>query len=280
MAKSEILGHFSRSRKRVFTGDQVFAELQANRAAWRVPQRVTGAKFIRFLQEEGVFREVPIRFDRLEKSFVRYACPDASPLEIALSLNRKSFLCHSSAAFVLGLSDVVPRRIYFNVEQTPKPLPRSALTQEGIDAAFRRPQRQSNQLYEFEDYSAVMISGKHSGHFEVGEVAFLDPVFSSTLLERTLVDLAVRPACGGGVSQVLEAYRRARETASTMKLLAVLRKLNYSYPYHQAVGFYMQRAGFRPEQYSRFQAAGLLFDFYLAHNMGPTDYDSAWRIKS
>jgi len=280
LARGQVLSFFEQSKKRVFTPDELARVLQENRATWRLPQRMTGTKFLEFLKENGSLKEITISHENHPKknNIIRYAWGDVSPLHIALSLRKQSFLCHSSAAFVLGLTDNIPRRIYVNVEQTPKPMDKGSLTQQGLDIAFRRPQRQSNQIYRFDDTAIVLLNGKHSGRFEVGKVEMLGAVFSSTLLERTLVDLVVRPAYGGGVPQVLEAYRRAKESASTMKILAVLKRLDYVYPYHQAIGFYMEQAGFKPEQYGRLKELGLDFDFYLAHDMRETDYSSTWRI--
>ena len=282
MAKGQVLRFFELSKKRVFTGDELATILQDNRDVWRLPQRMTGGKFIDFLRENGALREV--RFSLQDASpdekptFVRYAWGESSPLHLALSLRKHSFLSHSSAAFVLGLSDIVPRRIFVNFEQTPKPSDRGSLSQKGIDAAFRRPQRQSSQIFQFEDHSVMILNGKHSGRFEVGEVKWLDEILISSKLERTLIDLTVRPVYGGGVPQVLEAFRRARETASTMKILAVLKRLDYVYPYHQSVGFYMERAGFKPTQYERLKEPGLEFDFYLSYDMRETEYNSDWRV--
>jgi hypothetical protein len=280
LAKGQVLRFFEVSRDRVFTAGELAGILQENRDTWRLPQRMTGTKFIGFLKENGSLREVTLALEDAsqKRDVIRYAWGDASPFHVALSLRRQSFLCHSSAAFVLGLTDVIPRRIFVNVEQTPKPSDKGSLSQKSIDAAFRRPQRLSNQVYLFEDHSVVLLNGKYSGRFEVGEVTFLEDIFISSRLERTLVDLTVRPVYGGGVQQVLEAFVRARETASTMKLLAVLKRLDYVYPYHQAIGFYMERAGFKPEQYEKFKEPGLEFDFYLAHDMREMDYNSTWRI--
>lgn len=240
-----------------------------------------GQKFVEFLEENGSLREVKFTFAEAEEDFpkfVRYAWGEVSPLHLAVSLRKHSFLCHSSAAFVLGLTDVVPRRIFVNVEQTPKPSDRGSLSQKSIDAAFRRPQRQTTQLFNFEGHSVMLLNGKHSGRFEVGDVKFLDDVFTSSKLERTLVEMTVRPVYAGGVAQVIEAFSRARATASTMKLLAVLKRLDYVYPYHQSVGFYMERAGFKPAQYEKLRELGLEFDFYLSYDMRETGYDSGWRI--
>jgi predicted transcriptional regulator of viral defense system len=100
-----------------------------------------------------------------------------------------------------------------------------------------------------------------------------------TKLERTLIDIAVRPVYAGGVFQVLEAYKSAEEKVSTNTLVATLKKLDYVYPYHQTIGFYMERAGYPESKWSRLLKLGTLFDFYLSHAL-PKDreYDPKWRL--
>ena len=99
-----------------------------------------------------------------------------------------------------------------------------------------------------------------------------------TGIERTLIDIAVRPAYAGGVFQVLNAYRGAKDRVSVATLLATLKTLSYVYPYHQAIGFYLQRAGYGPKQYERLRRLGLKNDFYLAHDMREKAYSKEWRL--
>jgi hypothetical protein len=99
-----------------------------------------------------------------------------------------------------------------------------------------------------------------------------------TDLERTLIDIAVRPAYAGGPIAVLEAYRRAQSKTSITRLAKMLAQLEYIYPYHQAIGFYLQNAGHPPSVLQPLRKPGIRFDFYLAHAMKRTWFDPHWRV--
>jgi predicted transcriptional regulator of viral defense system len=199
--------------------------------------------------------------------------------ELALSLRPGAYLSHASAVFLHGLSDQLPKTIYVNKEQSPKPHPSSELTQEGIDRAFRSTQRASRYVLTYEGYRFVLLSGKWTNRLEVSEIAGPQGErVAATKLERTLIDIAVRPAYAGGVFEVAKAYRAARERASVGTVIATLKSLDYVYPYHQAIGFYMERAGYEGAKLDRLRALGVNFDFYLGHRMGPTSFSREWRV--
>lgn len=91
-----------------------------------------------------------------------------------------------------------------------------------------------------------------------------------TDLERTLIDVAVRPTYAGGSKVVARAYRNA--------FAKTLHDLNYVYPYHQVVGFYLQNAGCPLSALQPLRDPGLQFDFYLEHATKRTRFDSTWRL--
>jgi len=78
---------------------------------------------------------------------------------------------------------------------------------------------------------------------------------------------------------VLEAYQvAAREGASVGRILPLLETLDYVYPYHQCIGFYAERAGFRESQLARLERLDKPVDFYLTYGMKRTAYVERWKL--
>ena len=123
------------------------------------------------------------------------------------------------------------------------------------------------------------MSGLNTNNLGVVEIEPPDSgKLQLTNIERTLIDIAVRPFYSGGTVEVQKAYIKARGKISTERLISILKKIDYTYPYHQVIGFYMQRAGFEDSALNSLKKMGLKYDFYLDYGIKEKDYSKEWRV--
>ena len=279
IAAADIFKTFDQSPQHVYWINEINNILNENRIFWRLSLTMTAVRFIDFLITKGQLKPislVPVNHDT--RTLERFIWRRASPFEIALSAKKDAYLCHGTAVYLHGLNEQIPYRLYLNKEQSPKPDFTGDLTQAAINRAFANKQRETSMIYRFDDAEVAMISGKNTGSLETMKLDYAGTKLTVTSLERTLIDIAVRPAYAGGPVQVLEAYKGARDRVSVGTLVATLKRLDYTYPFHQVIGFYMERAGYPSSKYTRLRDIGLKFDFHLAHGVKDAKYVSDWRL--
>ena len=278
-AREKIISVLDEDGRRIFSPQDLIKLLDEHREDWWILSGITKSDFIKYLEEELGLRKVVLAGSTHQQKFIRYRWRDPSPVEVASTLRSTAYLCHSSAIFVHGLTEQLPKVLYVNYEQSVKPKSSGTLTQEGIDRAFRGKQRESTFAFEYEDYKFILLSGKNTQRLDVQTKRLPNGgKVQVTSLERTLIDIAVRPTYAGGVHEVLKVYRNAKDTVSIGKLVATLKQLDYVYPYHQAIGFYLDRAGCTAKQTDRLRELGLKFNFYLAHGMKEAELNEHWKL--
>ena len=279
IARNDIFKALDALPSRVLRQADIGALLERDREFWRLTKSTTVRAFITYLIETGKLQRVHLPLPhRAETLFV---WREASPFAIACAAKRGGYLCHYSAMRHHELTLQMPETYYVNHEQRPLPPPASGLTQRAIDNAFRGQQRQTTNFCDFLGKRLCLVNGKHTGRLGVVEATdqFGQP-YSVTGLERTLIDITVRPSYAGGVSEVLEAFRSAADRVSLNRLAALLEKMDFVYPYRQAVGFYLDRCGaYEASRVALFRQSPFEFDFYLTYGMKQTEYSADWRIR-
>jgi predicted transcriptional regulator of viral defense system len=280
IAKPDIVRYFDERAQKVFKLADIADIVAEQRGFWRLTQNTFTGTFIKFLTEHSNLRRIDFPFPYRGEH--RYVWGDVPLLEVLLTLKQDAYFTHYTAVRMNGLTEQVPKTIYLNHEQPPHN-PTGELVQTRIDAAFKRRPRVSRNSIELDDVRVCLVNGMHTNQLGVvtDKVTYdsSSPVTARfTNIERTLIDITVRPAYAGGVTEVLKAFRLAKDRVSVNRLAATLKKLSYVYPYHQAIGFYLERAGYKTSSLDLLRQSPQQFDFYLAHDMKQTEYVKSWRL--
>lgn len=276
--KSRIGRLFKEQQQNVFSKVEL-KKLLIN-CAYKIglPWKVTLPEFISFLIAQNIIREVAIAMP-LDKKVIRYETGSATAIETAQSLKSNSYLSHYTALFLHGLTDNLPKVIYTNTELKKSSNWNSKkLLQANIDRAFACNMRQSNQIARHGDIEIYLLNSKNVDQVGVKDFAFNNANLRVTDIERTLIDITVRPSYAGGIDEVLNAYKAAKGRVSVNRMLSILTKLDYTYPYHQAIGFYLEKAGYEKSVLSLVEMTPIEYDFYLTYNMKSKGYSERWRL--
>jgi predicted transcriptional regulator of viral defense system len=278
ISQADIEKHFNSLPQKIFRISDIADILTNNRDAWRLSASIATEAFAEYLADHSSLKRIEFAFTSRKE--IRYTWGDVPMYELLLSLKPGAYFSHYTAVYFHELSEQIPRTIYLNVEQKAPGNRSGSLEQQAIDTAFKRKVRVSNEAAVYQDYRVCIVHGMGQGQLGVEErQGSQGETIRVTDLERTLIDITVRPVYSGGVSEVLKAYREAQGRVSINRLTAYLKKTGYIYPYHQAIGFYLERAGnYKPAQIELLRQFERKYDFYLVHEMGETEYSKEWRL--
>jgi predicted transcriptional regulator of viral defense system len=276
----ELIERLARSDRLVYSPHKLAELFRAMREQKIYAQQTLYEDFLEFVLRRGHLTQIALHAPHYDETILRFRRSQATPFDIAATLRPSAYFSHSTAAYLNGLTSTLPSSLFLNLEQSEKPKSSNGtLTQGSLDRAFSGKQRQSKLFYTYETLTVTMLSGKRTGKLGVEPLAAPSGrSFSATNLERTLVDLTVRPAYAGGIKAALECFRVAKARASMEKLLKILDQLDYLYPYVQAIGFLAQRAEFPEADLRPLRNRTTPLKFYLVHGMKNPAYDETWRI--
>lgn len=252
-----------------------------NRSDWKIAGYRTPDQFMSFLENKKIIKILKLKHQSTGSIKKILTEPDATKQNIALTIKKDGYLSNYSSMQIHQLTLQIPKSLYisFNKGLDTKDIKKSEneITQENIDIAFSKPQRITSEVYKSElDNTRFYFIQKAHKEKNIGILS--NDNYSYTDLERTLIDIAVRPAYSGGVFEVLNAFEIAKENVDINKLNTYLLELDYKYPYHQVIGFYMSKAGYTDEKISLFSNYLSKYDFYLTYNISNKEFDSKWKI--
>lgn len=278
IAKKDIISSICDQKSNIFTYNDISKILANGREFWRLPVNMSTRGFIQDLLEKTDLRIH--RFEFPYRPNILYSWGNVSEYQLYLSLKPNSYLSHYTAMYFHNLTNQIPKSVYINFEQSPKPQNKGKLLQENIDKAFARPQRTTNNFTTFQNHKLFILNGSHTDNLGViklntaehGEVQITD-------IERTLIDMTVRPIYSGGVYEVFNTYKAAATKVSINKLVAYLKKLHYKYPYHQSVGFYLESTKLYDEsKIEMLREFDITNNFYLTHQIKDKNLSNKWKI--
>jgi hypothetical protein len=269
-----LKSHSDRLPQRIFWPNELAQFLSTHRNDWGMPN-VAIEELLETLLQQKIMVKSEFTSNRYD-AIIRYVRGEQSVEELALSLQRDSFLSHGTA---LTVHKITPpgKVIYVNREQSPKNQS-GEITQGGIRLAFRNKQRQSQYVFSRLTMKYMLLSGKHTGRAGVRRVKISGEQLDATDIERTLIDVVVRPAYAGGIENVAGAYLKVVNEINVDYMIDLLREVDHAYPYHQAIGFLLERAGRTTNDCEKFLAFGQQFDFYLDYRIKNPTFNQKWRL--
>ncbi|MEI6846896.1 MAG: hypothetical protein WCK32_02495 [Chlorobiaceae bacterium] len=274
IAKKDIVTFFENSHQKIYDYITLDLILEKYRKKWGLTKTMSTSKFIEELITNTPLKEVILG------NYYRFMYHPATVYEISATLKPKGYFSHFSALYLQQLTKVHPTTLYLNYEQSKKDGRNNYKIEQGnIDQAFSKPQRTSHNVIIYEDKTIILLNGKYTNN--EGIITVLHPTEGEvkvTSIERTLIDITVRPAYSGGVTEVLNAYEKAKDYVSVKKITEILEHLRFTYPYHQAIGFYMEKAGYNENDFNIFKELNFEFNFYLTHAMKEKEFSKKWKI--
>jgi predicted transcriptional regulator of viral defense system len=278
-AEKDIRGYFDSLAKKIFLKKNIYQILAENHRTWELRKIMSVDTFIDGLLKMKL-KEVKLTSPNYDTTYTRFMWGKNIPIcQLGLSLRPQSYLTHHTAMRIHGLTDQTPATVYVNTEQSIKYDREGELEQGRIATAFKRKPRVSKYIFTYKDRNICCLNGINTKKLGVEEATvFTEGKLPVTNIERTLIDITVRPIYSGGCHEVLKAYGRAKDRVSVERIISMLKKIKYIYPYHQAIGFYMQTAGFSDSALKQLKKFGMEYDFYLDYGMKKTKYSKEWRI--
>lgn len=158
------------------------------------------------------------------------------------------YFCHYTAVVYHGLTNQVPNRVYIRKRDVGSNRARlDRLSDLQIRTQFLKPHRRSSEIEQLATGSIVFVAGKLKDEAGVVSISSNHPEFPEgsriTDLERCLIDAVVAPQYNGGIATLPGLFEEAAEQLNLQTLIEHYLELDFLYPYHQTLGFFLEYSG-------------------------------------
>lgn len=274
-----IEGYFDNESIKSFTEKKFSEILNRNSHDWNIQPNRNMRQVLDYLLKREMLVKNSFINDSNEVKLI-YSWKTQDEYTIISGLKSDSYFAYYSSLFLHQLTLQIPKTVYLNFEHKSEKRSNDSetnLTQDAIDNAFNGSQRKSSLTFSFNDKKIVLTNGKFTNKLGVVKRQNNNQWFEYTNLERTLIDIAVRPAYAGGVFEVIEAYKIAKGKLNVRRMSKYLEKLDYIYPYHQVIGFYLEKAGYADRDVEFFKKE-MKFNFYLTYDIRRKEFSEKWKL--
>lgn len=270
--------YFKNQSYKSYNYHQFFRIFEKEKRDWGLKKYDSSEKAIAQVVSQGIFEPHQYTDSKGEQQYI-FSYQTNEDYSIISGIKFGSYLAYASAMKFHKLTSSTDKTIYINCErQSYEPVRKNnKITQDSIDEAFCADPKQSSNINYYKKKPVIVINGKRTDKLGVIPHIDNDSCFYYTDLERTLIDIVVRPIYAYGTKGVLKAFKKAKDRVNLEKLKNYFKELNYAYPYQQCMGYYLDKAGYRNNQ-SKIFMEDLKYDFYLIHGMEYPGYDKKWKL--
>jgi len=271
--------YFDKESIKSFTEKKFSEILNKNSHDWNIKPTSNKGRVLDYLLKREMLLKNSFINDSNEVKLI-YSWKTQDEFTVISGLKSDSYFAYYSSLFLHQLTLQIPKTVYLNFEHKSEKRSNDSgtnLTQDAIDNAFNGSQRKSSLTFSFNDKKIVLTNGKFTNKLGVVKRHNNNQWFEYTNLERTLIDIAVRPAYAGGVFEVIEAYKIAKGKLNVSRMSKYLEKLDYIYPYYQVIGFYLEKAGYADRDVEFF-IKEMKFNFYLTYDIRRKEFSEKWKL--
>jgi len=285
IAKKDIVSFFDEQTSSIFTKKRLASIFYEQQGFWRLATSMRVTDFIDELIKTKHLKKHLFKFPN--RSIILYTWKEFNFYSLLTNLKPNSYLCFHTALYLHNLTEQIPKQYYISSLRASK-IKRDKnytlddIQQEAIDQSFAQKKVGSSRFATFNESRVFLLESHHAESIGIKEIPLenLSNTIKVTDLERTMIDAVVRPFYCGGIYEVLKAFELCADTISINRISSYLKILDFIYPYHQAIGFYLEKTGKYPTSaiekiHRRFPKKR---NMYLAYGHKDLLFSKEWQI--